>query len=172
MRFRPPVSGGEVVNRRWGGRGEYLVLLQGIIFLAFVLTPAWNPLVTASLLSETSPIRWAGLAAFGGAALALGGLGALQIRRYLTPLPYPVDHNRLVQHGVYAVVRHPLYSSLLAAGLGWTVFTLSLSHLLLLALAFVFFDFKATKEEQWLTERHPEYAGYAKRVKKFIPGVY
>jgi protein-S-isoprenylcysteine O-methyltransferase Ste14 len=83
-----------------------------------------------------------------------------------------VDHSRLVSHGAYAVVRHPLYSSQLFAALGWTVLQLSLSHLALLVIGFVFFDHKAFKEEQWLEERHPEYADYARRVKKLIPWLY
>jgi protein-S-isoprenylcysteine O-methyltransferase Ste14 len=70
------------------------------------------------------------------------------------------------------VVRHPLYSSQLFAALGWVAFSLSLSHLALLAVGFVFFDFKASKEEAWLTERHPDYADYARGVRKLIPWIY
>jgi protein-S-isoprenylcysteine O-methyltransferase Ste14 len=38
-------------------------------------------------------------------------------------------------------------------------------------LCFAFFDYKAGKEEAWLTQRHPEYADYARRVHKFVPWV-
>jgi protein-S-isoprenylcysteine O-methyltransferase Ste14 len=69
-------------------------------------------------------------------------------------------------------VRHPLYSSQLFAALGWTLYTLSLSHLLILVVGFLFFDYKAGKEEGWLTERHPAYPDYARRVKKLVPWVY
>ena len=154
-----------------GKRGEYLVVLQFVLFFGFVLTPAWNPLATPALVADSSTLRWTLLLLFGGIGLLLGGLGVVHIRRYLTPLPYPVDHNRLVQHGVYAVVRHPLYSSQLFAGLGWTLFSLSLSHALILVLGFLFFDYKAAKEEQWLQERHPDYAAYARRVRKFVPWI-
>lgn len=105
-------------------------------------------------------------------ALGLGGLGVLEIRRYLTPLPYPVDHNRLVTTGIYGLVRHPLYSSQLFAALGWTLFSLSVLHLVLLVLGFAFFDYKASREEAWLTERHPEYRTYTRRVRKLIPWIY
>ena len=83
-----------------------------------------------------------------------------------------MDHSRLVTTGVYGLVRHPLYSSQLFAALGWTLFTLSLSHLGILVLGFLFFDYKASKEEGWLTVRHPEYTAYANRVRKFIPWIY
>jgi protein-S-isoprenylcysteine O-methyltransferase Ste14 len=156
----------------YGSRGEHLVVLQFVLFFAFVFMPAWNPLATPELLAETRGPRWVVLVLAAGVALVLGGLGVLHIRDYLTPLPYPVDHSRLVRHGAYALVRHPLYSSQLFAALGWTVFQLSLSHLALLAVGFFFFDHKASKEEHWLEERHPEYADYARKVKKLIPWVY
>ena len=155
-----------------GKRGEYLVVLQFVLFFTFVLMPAWNPLTTPALVADTAALRWTALLLFGGIGLLLGGLGAVHIRKYLTPLPYPVDHSRLVQHGVYSIVRHPLYSSQLFAGFGWTIFTLSLSHASLLVIGFWFFHHKATREEQWLQERHPEYSAYARTVKKFIPWTY
>jgi protein-S-isoprenylcysteine O-methyltransferase Ste14 len=148
------------------------VAIQFLIFFAFILIPAWNPWGTQGLLAATETPRLALLILAALAALGLGGLGVLHIRRYLTPLPYPVDHSRLVTTGVYGLVRHPLYSSQLFAALGWTLFTLSLSHLAILVLGFLFFDYKATKEEGWLTERHPDYPDYARRVRKFIPWIY
>jgi protein-S-isoprenylcysteine O-methyltransferase Ste14 len=156
----------------YGSRGEHLVVLQFVLFFGFVFLPVWNPLATPELLAETRLIRWSFLLLFAGAALVLGGLGVVQIRAYLTPLPYPVEHSRLVRHGAYAVVRHPLYGSQLLAALGWTAFQLSVSHLALLVVGFFFFDHKASREEQWLGERHPEYAEYARRVRKLIPWVY
>ena len=98
----------------------------------------------------------------GGVALVFGGLGVFAIRAYLTPLPYPVAHNQLVRSGVYGLVRHPLYSSQLFAALGWTAFTLSLTHLALLVAGFAFFDHKASREEAWLTS--------ATRTMQTMPG--
>lgn len=155
-----------------GRRGEYLVVLQFALFFGFLLTPVWNPWVSAETIAALAPARWVLGLGLGIAALVFGGLGVLNIRAYLTPMPYPVDHNRLVRHGVYGVVRHPLYSSQLFAALAWVAFSLSLSHLVLLVLGFVFFDFKGGKEESWLTARHPEYAVYAREVRKLIPWVY
>jgi protein-S-isoprenylcysteine O-methyltransferase Ste14 len=155
-----------------GQRGEYLVVIQFILMFGFVFTPVWNPWATQETLAALAPLRWPLGLACAGVGLILGGMGVLQIRAYLTPLPYPVDHNRLVRHGVYAVVRHPLYSSQLFVALGWVVFSLSLSHLVILAVGCFFFDFKAGKEERWLAERHPDYADYARGVHKLIPWIY
>ncbi|MEI6756793.1 MAG: hypothetical protein WCK85_02985 [Chlorobium sp.] len=39
-------------------------------------------------------------------------------------------------------------------------------------LALLYFIYKASREERWLTERHSEYSAYALKVKKFIPWLY
>ena len=156
----------------FGRRGELLVLIQFALMIGFALLPAWHPGLGADAMAATSGLRFWLAVPFMLVALVFGAFGSVHIRDYLTPLPYPVDHNQLVQHGVYGIVRHPLYASLLFAGAAWTVYNLSLSHLLALGVAFLFFNYKAGKEEAWLTERHPDYVDYAKRVKKFIPFLY
>lgn len=153
-------------------KGEYLVVIQLLLVVSFFLLPSWNPFPSANFVEKIQAFRLAVLAVCGVIALLFGCLGVFNLGKNLTPLPYPVDHSELVQTGVYRIVRHPLYSSQLFAGFGWVIFTLSLSHLLLLGVAFLFFSYKADKEEQWLKERHPEYTEYAKRVKKFIPWLY
>ncbi len=159
-------------NKGFGARGELLVVIQFALIILFVLLPVWHPFVGAAVMDATGPWRLGLGALLGLVAVVFGALGSVHIRKYLTPLPYPVDHNQLVQHGVYAVVRHPLYASQIFAAAAWSVYNLSLSHLLVLVVAFAFFDHKANKEEAWLTERHPDYADYATRVRKFIPLIY
>jgi len=154
-----------------GKKGGYLVVLQFLLVLFFILMPVWNPLLITAAES-LQLLRMIMLLCCGMVALLLGALGSHNLRNYITPLPYPVAHNKLVTTGVYSLVRHPLYSSQLFLGFGWVCYTLSLSHLLLLITAFLFFSFKAGKEERWLTERHPEYKHYAGKVKKFIPWIY
>jgi protein-S-isoprenylcysteine O-methyltransferase Ste14 len=154
---------------RFGNRGEYLVLLQFLLAGMFVLTPPWPDLRGSGPFLATAPARWLvlGLCSIAAAVFLFGGI--LSIRRYLTPLPYPVDENRLVRSGVYKLVRHPIYTSMLLAAFGLTVFSASLAHLALSVVIFMFFDSKASKEEAWLTERHPDYPGYAERTGKFFP---
>ena len=157
---------------RPGRRGELLVVLQFVLFFAFLFIPVWNPWLSQDLMSSTAYPRLGLLAMCGLIALAMGLLGLFNLGRNLTPLPYPLDHNQLVTQGVYGWVRHPLYSSQLFAALGWVCYSLSLGHLLLLVVGFLFFDYKARKEEGWLSQRHLEYADYAKRVSKLVPWVY
>lgn len=157
---------------RLGSRGELLVAIQFALMIGFALLPVWHAGLPAAWIDATGTWRLLLALPFGVAALLLAGFGSHHLREYLTPLPYPVDHSQLVQHGVYGIVRHPLYASLLCLGLAWALYNLSLSHLLALVPAFLFFDYKAAKEERWLTERHPEYRVYAQRVRKFVPFLY
>jgi len=158
-----------VSTKRFGVRGEHLVVIQIAIAALFVFIPVWPDLRNLEFYQQLVLIRWCALVTgmLIGAAFGIGG--SIGIRKYLTPLPYPVADNRLVITGVYSQVRHPLYSAQLFAAAGYTMFTLSLSHLLVTAIALAFFNHKASIEEAWLTERHPEYREYAARAGKFVP---
>jgi protein-S-isoprenylcysteine O-methyltransferase Ste14 len=105
-----------------------------------------------------------------GALSALAGVAAL--RGNLTPLPKPSERAQLVQHGIYGLVRHPLYLAVFSAALGWSLLRQSWPALGVSLVLAVFFDAKARREERWLRERFPDYAEYQKKVKRFVPWVY
>ena len=108
------------------------------------------------------------LMALGGAVLAGGGRS---LGRNLSPLPEPLDTSELVTTGLYAQIRHPIYSGLLALGLGWGVLRNSAAALGWVAALAVLFHFKSEREEKALLARFPAYAVYSKRTKRFVPGV-
>lgn len=105
-----------------------------------------------------------------GAWLGLRGKRDLGSQR--TPFPRPKDDAQLVTTGIYARLRHPLYAAVIALGFAWALLWQSWPALALAALQIFFFDAKARREERWLRERFPNYAAYAQRVKRFIPGLY
>ncbi len=105
-----------------------------------------------------------------GASVALAG--AMALGRNLTPFPKPSDSAQLVRHGIYAVVRHPLYTSVITVAIGWALVWQSWPALLVAAMLIPFFHAKALHEERWLRERFPGYADYERRVRRFIPWVY
>ncbi|OLV18364.1 methyltransferase family protein [Deinococcus marmoris] len=108
------------------------------------------------------------LMALGGAVVAGGGRG---LGRNLSPLPEPLDTAQLVTTGLYAHVRHPIYSGLLALGLGWGILRGSWGALGWTAALAALFHFKSAREEKALLVRFPDYAAYCKRTKRFVPGV-
>jgi len=105
-----------------------------------------------------------------GAGVALAG--AMALGSNLTPFPKPSDSAQLVRHGIYAVVRHPLYTSVIAVAIGWALVWQSWPALLVAAMLIPFFAAKARREERWLREMFPEYGEYEKRTRRFIPWIY
>lgn len=143
------------------------LILLGLVFLV--------SLPRIPELAPDGPASWVALLAgvmavvIGGAVMVLGfrGLGSS-----LTPLPRPRDGAELVESGVYARIRHPIYAGLILASFGWGLLTRSLPTVAAAMLLAIFLDIKARREEGWLIERFGSYAAYRRRTKRFLPGIY
>jgi protein-S-isoprenylcysteine O-methyltransferase Ste14 len=101
-----------------------------------------------------------------------GIAGALALGKSRTPFPRPPEDAQLIRHGIYAIVRHPLYSSLIALSLAWACYWQSLVGGALAVVQALLLDAKARREERWLRERFPDYADYAAEVKRLVPFIY
>ena len=136
------------------------------------------------LAAFAAPLVW-GAASFDGAnaiqiagaavtvlGILLGVAGLLALGSALTPFPRPLANTRLRQTGIYGWVRHPIYSGLVFASLGWSASWLSLPGLFSGVVVFLFFDRKSAFEENLLRGRFPEYRDYALRVRKLLPWIY
>jgi protein-S-isoprenylcysteine O-methyltransferase Ste14 len=151
-----------------GPRGEGWFAAQLVIFalIAYGGLPggAWSGWPRAMTIAS------------GVLLMAAGGLlavrGVVDLRENLTPFPAPLPNGRLVNCGSYGLVRHPIYSGLIAGALGWGLATASPLSLVGAALLAVFFDLKSRREEVWLSERYPDYPLYRKQTRKLIPWVY
>jgi protein-S-isoprenylcysteine O-methyltransferase Ste14 len=79
----------------------------------------------------------------------------------------------LVDSGVYAWVRHPMYLGILLFCLAFIFISVSLVSIAIWIAFFVFYDRMATYEEKSLIEILGEsYLAYQKRVSKWLPGVF
>jgi protein-S-isoprenylcysteine O-methyltransferase Ste14 len=77
----------------------------------------------------------------------------------------------LVTSGPYRLVRHPIYSGILVAGIG-TAVALSWTWLIAVALAAVYFVYSAVVEEGNLTKQLPDtYPAYKRTTKMLFPFV-
>jgi protein-S-isoprenylcysteine O-methyltransferase Ste14 len=121
---------------------------------------------------DASAVTMMAGAALAIAGIALGFAALLSLGRNLTPLPHPKEGATLVETGAYSIVRHPIYSGLAFAAFGWGLGWRSPVTLAFAAVLLVFFDIKSRREELWLVESFPQYAGYKNRVRKLIPFVY
>lgn len=82
------------------------------------------------------------------------------------------DDPELVTSGPYGLVRHPIYSGVLVAGLG-TAVALSWYWLVAVGLAGIYFGYSATVEERYLAGQFPDtYPGYRRATKLLVPFVF
>ena len=152
-----------------GPRGEGWLLLQLLLLLAIAGTAMALPMqVDGSTEKIARVVGFVGLV--GG--LITFGLGVVTLGGSLSPLPKPLASAELVDRGIYRFIRHPIYTGLVLAALGGSIYAVSpVALVFTLALAVVL-DLKARREEIWLREHYPGYAAYSERTKKFIPLVY
>ena len=82
------------------------------------------------------------------------------------------DEPELVTSGPYHLIRHPIYSGILVAGLG-TALGLNWLWLIAVGLAGIYFIYSATVEERYLAEQLPDaYPAYKHSTKMLVPYVF
>jgi protein-S-isoprenylcysteine O-methyltransferase Ste14 len=121
---------------------------------------------------DTDPWR-----AGAGLALFMPGLGfAIWARIHMgrnwgTPMTQK-EEPELVTSGPYRLVRHPIYSGILVAGLG-TALGLSWWWLIAVGLAAIYFLYSATVEERYLTQQFADsYPLYKRSTKMLLPFLF
>ncbi len=154
------------MSRDFVQRGGLWVVGQSLLLCAVV---AGGILARNQWHSLTSTLCGTFLLLLGaGCGLA----GTISLGRNLTPFPKPLVSTRLVQTGIYRILRHPLYTAVFCGSVGWALLWGSGAALLAAVALGRLFDAKARKEERWLREQFPEYSGYQQRVRRFIPWLY
>ncbi|QWD83131.1 isoprenylcysteine carboxylmethyltransferase family protein [Polynucleobacter sp. MWH-P3-07-1] len=151
--------------------GVTYVLIQagllGILFLG--PTDWWGILSLSQIVSEI--LKMIALILFPlGVLIAI--VAAIQLKRNLTPLPMPVEHGELIQTGLYAYVRHPIYLGVILMALAWFLHTQAVLTLVEFIAVMIFFEVKSRQEEYWMGQVYPEYAEYQRRTAKLVPRVY
>jgi protein-S-isoprenylcysteine O-methyltransferase Ste14 len=92
-------------------------------------------------------------------------------RNWGTPMTQK-DDPELVTSGPYHLVRHPIYSGVLVAGVG-TAIALSWMWLIAVLLAGIYFVYSASVEERYLTTQLPDtYPAYKRSTKMLVPFVF
>jgi len=147
-------------------RGGMWVVGQSLLMLAFLLAPVWARGDWSGAWSA-----WlGGLLLVISAVFGLGGVAVLGRNR--TPFPQPRPGSQLVCHGLYRWVRHPLYTSVICFAFGWSLGWRSWVGVMLAVLTAAFLFAKSKREEQWLRARFPDYETYARRTRRFFPGLF
>ena len=138
------------------------VVVQIALFVLYGLALAWGASASWGVW------RWLGIP-----LLAVGawvGLAALRMHgRKLTPLPEPNPALGLQRTGVYAVIRHPMYTGLLLSAFGLAILLQKPLAIVGATALTAFFNLKAREEERRLQRNYPEYADYQRATGRFLP---
>ena len=155
-----------------GPRGEGWLAAQLFLILVVAKAPEidpWRPTLageTATLLGLVGSIM-----STLGVAIAIGAALQLVRRRSFSALPQPRDDGGLVDTGLYARVRHPIYSGIVLGGLGWAIARGSPLALAIDVALVAILYLKAAREEELLIGHYPAYEAYRARTKRLIPRV-
>lgn len=156
-----------------GPRGEGWVALQSAALFLVVVGSRFGPTIAIADRGVASVLASIGSLFLGiGLAFLAAGIYTLARAGAFTVFARPAATGRLVETGVFRVVRHPVYSGLVFASLGSGLVRLSPVTLIGAGLLFAILDLKRRREETWLTERYPGYPAYRSRTKALIPRLY
>jgi protein-S-isoprenylcysteine O-methyltransferase Ste14 len=133
----------------------------------------WRPIVAVEAPAAALLLRIGGLAlVLGGSALFLWArrtLGAYYSPSTVAAVQLNAKH-RLIQHGPFAIVRHPIYLSLVLILLGLLVLYRTWMPLLAATGIAAVLVKRAQREDQVLEEKFgAEWRAYASRVPSFVP---
>jgi len=136
-----------------------ILLLVGLLILPHGTVWAVNGFVVATSIALV------------GVGVVLAVQGSTTLGPAMTASPIPRENVPLSTTGVYGIVRNPIYTGLMTAGLGLALFGASFLHILTWLALVGLLSGKARWEERMLVDEHPAYSEYAARVGRFLPGV-
>lgn len=165
---------GEKIPRKADGTAMMTAIrIGGLILwmapLVYLINPGWMAWAKIGL---PAPVRWAGL---GAGVICIGLVYWLfsSIGSNISPTSATRKQHKLVTHGPYRWVRHPLYtvgsSTFVSFGLiadNWFIILLGM-------LVFVVMAIRTPREEANLVEKFgEEYRVYMKRTGRFLPRLF
>ena len=128
-------------------------------------------LLFAPLQAALSAPKWVKLLAIIMAALglAISFVASINLGTALTPTPVPKEQASIHTNGLYRLVRHPIYTSVLFVASAIALYRLAWSSIILCIAVYVFFNLKSRHEEKLLRSRYPEYQKYQLATGRFFP---
>jgi protein-S-isoprenylcysteine O-methyltransferase Ste14 len=140
--------------------GWLLVVVQFALLIVIVVLPHRAP--TLLSLAVGVPLIAAGI--------VFGLVAGRRLGRALTPTPVPVKDAGLRTDGPYRYVRHPIYSAILLAVIGFVIALGSVWTLVGAVVLLAFFGIKSRWEDGLLREEYgAEWIAWATRTGALIP---
>jgi len=159
-------------SQRWGERGGQLatsVLRNGLGIPLWLFGFIWAWRVAAPLLFKpgegTAALGW--LLILAGSIPVIWGHLLLGWRTHM-----PSIRDTLVRHGLYAYVRHPIYTGGMVMLVGLVLLKPTTAFALACGLCLVWLVIQARLEEVDLLQRLSTYQEYMEEVPRFIPWLH
>ncbi len=149
-------------EHKWGDMGQLILL---IIFLTVWIMDSFIFKWSSFLTNNISPIIRISLA---GLFLIISGY--LAYSGLKTVFGGKIEEPKIINTGVFSIIRHPIYLSVILLDLGLIIFTFSFYSILIWVIIIIFY-YKISKfEEKLLIARFgQEYEEYIKKVPMFLP---
>ena len=136
---------------------------QIVIFILYIFILLADRFFIKTSLIHLSWLRWL-------IALSLFLFSFLLMKEGHKAVIAKNQQSNLITDGVFKVVRHPLYLSILIFYLSLSFFFNSFLGLVLLVPVFLFYNFIASYEEKFLIKKFSDsYIAYQKRTRRWLP---
>jgi protein-S-isoprenylcysteine O-methyltransferase Ste14 len=151
-------------------RLRYLILLV-LAFLLLTKGPRLPYPFDVRIISATAPVQWmARILCIAGLVFCVWARASLG-RNWSGTITLKEGHE-LIERGPYRLVRHPIYTGLLAMFLATAIAYGHLGGIVAVLFTFVSFWIKLGEEEKLMRQQFPDqYRSYEQRVKRIIPFV-
>lgn len=104
--------------------------------------------------------------------MLLIALSIIQLKSALTPFPTPTKSGTLITTGVYRYIRHPIYTGILFACLGLSIYSFSIPRIIITFMLYLLFQYKSRYEEKLLIIKYEEYQQYITTTGRFLPKLF
>jgi protein-S-isoprenylcysteine O-methyltransferase Ste14 len=149
-----------------------------LFWACFAIGPFLAGMATGVVATRMAPpLRlwafWGGLALI-PIGIAIRWIAIATLKKYFTVNVAIAKDHRVIDHGIYGIVRHPSYSGTLISMLGLGLaFVNWLSFAIVLIAAVIALGYRITVEEKALLDAlGDDYRAYARRTKRLIPGLF
>jgi len=150
----------------------FFVISATLVFVLALLVTAWDFIENQKMIYRFGLVNVAGLILFLiGVVIRL--VGRLTLRKYYSYGLRTLPNHKLVKHGIYKHIRHPISLAAIIYDVGIPLFFSSLYGFLLMLGLIPLMLYRIKIEEKMLIEKFgDEYRQYMEKTKKLIPFIY
>jgi protein-S-isoprenylcysteine O-methyltransferase Ste14 len=99
----------------------------------------------------------------------IGVLAVIEMKFKFNVFPQLLRSSKLITSGIYRLIRHPMYTSVLLITLAWVLDNINLLRFIVWLMLLSVLLFKIKLEEEILSKEFDDYKDYRSKTKKLIP---